>query len=120
MAPFETVTSPTLAAQIGQFLNAFPQARWVRYDAVSGDNARAGVQKAFGRPLNLTFDFLKADVVLSLDSDFLCFGPGSVRYSRDFADRRKIRHDGKNAAELAAWTAMTRIVMNTDEFITRN
>src|SRR5262249_26065457 len=28
---------------------------------------------------------------LSLDADFLCAGPGSVRYSRDFASRRKLR-----------------------------
>ncbi|MBN9122075.1 MAG: TAT-variant-translocated molybdopterin oxidoreductase [Planctomycetes bacterium] len=98
----ETVTSPTFAWQIGQFLNTFPNARWVQFDAVSTENARSGVKKAFGKSLNVTYDFLKADVVLSLDSDFLCSGPGAVRYSRDFADRRKIRAEGKDRAELEA------------------
>ncbi len=98
----ETVTSPTLAAQMAQLLNTFPNARWVQYDAVSSDNARTGVAKAFGGPRTVTYDFLKADVVLAIESDFLCSGPGHVRYARDFADRRKIRHDGKTAAELAA------------------
>ena len=36
------------------------------------------------------YRFDKADVILSLDSDFLCYGPGSVRYARDFADKRRI------------------------------
>jgi molybdopterin-containing oxidoreductase family iron-sulfur binding subunit len=96
----ETVTSPTLAALIGQVLGQFPQAKWVQYDAVSTENARTGIAKAFGKSLTLTYDFLKADVVVSLDSDFLCHGPGHVRYSRDFADRRKIRADGKTRKEL--------------------
>jgi molybdopterin-containing oxidoreductase family iron-sulfur binding subunit len=102
----ETVTSPTLAGQIGQLLNIFNQkgaeAQWVTYDAVSSQNARDGLTKAFGKPVGVHYDFNKADVVVAIDSDFLCSGPGSTRYSRDFSDRRKIREGGKNAAEIAA------------------
>jgi molybdopterin-containing oxidoreductase family iron-sulfur binding subunit len=98
----ETITSPTLAGQLAQLLAACPNAKWVRFDAISNESARAGVAKAFGKPVNVTYDFLKADVVVAIDSDFLCTGPGSVRYSRDFADRRKIRADGKDAAAIAA------------------
>ena len=98
----ETVTSPTLTAQMSQLLATFPNARWVQYDAVSRESARAGVEWAYGKPLNVTYDFLKADVVVALDADFLTSGPGHVRYSRDFADRRKIREGGKDAAEIAA------------------
>jgi hypothetical protein len=35
--------------------------------------------------------FEKADVVLSLDADFLVSGPGWVRHARDFIDRRRVR-----------------------------
>jgi len=42
--------------------------------------------------VNVTYDFAKADVVLSLDADFLGSGPGQVRYSKDFATRRRIRN----------------------------
>jgi molybdopterin-containing oxidoreductase family iron-sulfur binding subunit len=98
----ETITSPTLAAQLTQLLSLFPAARWVRFDAVGGENAREGIARAFGRPASVHYDFLKADVIVALDADFLGCGPGQVRYNRDFADRRKIRHNGKNAAELAA------------------
>ena len=39
--------------------------------------------------------FDKADVVLSLDADFINCGPGSVRYQRDFAAGRRVMDDRK-------------------------
>ena len=86
-----TVTSPTLADQLTALLNSFPEARWAQHEPCGRDNAREGTRKAFGRPLNVTYDFTKADVVLSLDGDFLGSGPGHARYCRDFASRRKVR-----------------------------
>jgi len=96
----ETVTSPTLAAMIEKLLDEFPEARWVQHDVAGLGNVREGTRRAFGRPLNVTYDFNKADVVLALDADFLSVGPGAVRYSRDFSDRRKIRQDGKDENEI--------------------
>ena len=92
-----TITSPTLAAQVQQFLTANAGSRWYVYDPVGFDNARAGAQQAFGRNVNTTYDFSKANVVLSLDSDFFAYGPANVRYQRDFMRRRAIRT--ANAAE---------------------
>ena len=37
----ETVTSPTLAAQMKQILTDFPEAKWHQYEPVNRDNARA-------------------------------------------------------------------------------
>jgi len=88
-----TVTSPTLAAQIGELLAAFPEARWAQHEPCGQDNVVLGANKAFGRDVNVTYDFAKADVVLSLDADFLGSGPGQVRYSKDFASRRRIREN---------------------------
>ena len=39
-------------------------------------------------PRSTSFD--KADVVVSLDADFLGFGPGAVRYTKDFSSRRRM------------------------------
>ena len=85
------VTSPTLAGQINALLNDFPNARWTQYEACGLDNARAGSLKAFGRELSVTYDFTKADVILSLDADFVGCGPGHARYCHDFATRRRVR-----------------------------
>ncbi len=88
-----TVTSPTLASQIGQLLNAYPHATWHQYQPVTRDNILRGAQMAFGRAVATRVDFAKADVILALDADFLSEGPDRVRYARDFAERRKVRED---------------------------
>lgn len=86
----ETVTSPTLAAQLKSILVEFPQAKWHQYEPVNRDNVRAGAIMAFGEPVNTTYDFSKAERILSLDADFLSALPGTLRYARDFAARRRI------------------------------
>jgi len=85
----ETVTSPTLAALIGEVLAAFPEARWHQYEAGWSGAARAGAKLAFGEDLHPVYRFDQADVVVSLDADFLACGPASVRYARDFSSRRR-------------------------------
>src|SRR5262249_11800264 len=40
-------------------------------------------------PVNTIYKVGAAKVILSLDADFLCSGPGSVRYQREFADARR-------------------------------
>ena len=40
-----TVTSPTLAAQIQEFLTAYPQAKWHQYEPCGRHTARAGVDR---------------------------------------------------------------------------
>ncbi len=96
----ETVTSPTLAKQITQLLKLYPSAKWVQYEPVNRDNAIAGSKMAFGEVVNAIHHFDKADVILSLDSDFLMNLPASVRYARDFADRRRVRKDAASMNRL--------------------
>jgi MoCo/4Fe-4S cofactor protein with predicted Tat translocation signal len=85
----ESIGSPTLAAQIRELLSRYPAARWHQWDPASRDNARAGARLAFGEHVDCQYRFDRADVVLSLDADFLGCGPGSLRYARDFAARRR-------------------------------
>ncbi len=85
----QTVSSPTLAAQIRDYLEANPQAKWHVYEPVNRDNVYEGAKLAFGEPVETRYDLSKADVIVSLDADFLYAGfPGSTRYTRDFAARR--------------------------------
>jgi len=85
----ETLTSPTLANQLRSLLAAFPEAKWHQYEPLGRDAAREGARMAFGRYVNTIYRLEKADVIVSLDADFLCAGPGSVRYAREFARRRR-------------------------------
>ena len=59
------------------------------YEPVNRDNVLEGAKLAFGQPVETRYDFSKADVIVSLDADFLSAGfPGITRYIRDFAKRR--------------------------------
>ncbi len=84
------VTSPTLAAQIQSLLTLFPQAKWHQWEPAVGDGTREGAKLAFGSYVNTVYRPEKADVILSLDSDFLGSGPGHIRYAREFSRRRKL------------------------------
>ncbi len=84
-----TISSPTLADQLRNFLKVYPQAKWHVYEPVNRDNALEGAKLAFGQPVETRYDLSKADVIVSLDADFLYAGfPGNTRYIRDFAARR--------------------------------
>jgi MoCo/4Fe-4S cofactor protein with predicted Tat translocation signal len=86
----ETVTSPTLAAQMRKLFAQFPEAKWHQYEPCSGDSAREGARLAFGRPVNSVYRVDQADVIVSLDADFLSCGAGHVRYTRGFSSRRDL------------------------------
>ncbi|HZS98525.1 MAG TPA: TAT-variant-translocated molybdopterin oxidoreductase [Terriglobales bacterium] len=90
----QTISSPSLADQLRAFLKIYPQAKWHVYEPVNRDNVLEGAKLAFGQPVETRYDFSKADVIVSLDADFLYAGyPGNTRYIRDFASRRN--PDGK-------------------------
>ena len=88
-----TVTSPTFAAQLRAVLDEFPQARWHQYDPLTRDNVRSGSRLAFGQPVEVQYRIDAADVIVSLDADFLFREPGSLRYIREFASRRQVSED---------------------------
>src|SRR5437764_5919432 len=85
------ITSPTLTAQIETLLSLYPLDKWHHWEPAVGDGAREGAKLAFGAYVNTVYRPGKADVILSLDSDFLASGPGHIRYAREFYQRRKLK-----------------------------
>src|SRR3984885_4604859 len=96
----ETVTSPSLTAQIRAILAQFPQAKWHQYEQCGRDNVRAGAKLAFGKPVNPVYRLDKADVIVSLDADFLTSGAGDVRHARAFSSRRSLDTPSSNPNRL--------------------
>jgi MoCo/4Fe-4S cofactor protein with predicted Tat translocation signal len=84
------VNSPTLAAQIQAILALYPKAKWHQWEPAVGDGTREGAKLAFGSYVNTVYRPENAEVIVSLDSDFLSSGPGHVRYMREFYKRRKL------------------------------
>ena len=97
-----TVASPTLAAQIDELLARYPQARWIQWEPAGRHHAREGSRLAFGDYVDAQYAIDKADVILSIDADFLCAGPAGVRHARAFASRRRIEGDASQMNRLYA------------------
>jgi len=87
-----TVTSPTLAAQWQQAQKNYPQAKLVQYDPVNRDNHYTAAKQAFGDYADAQYRLDQADVIVSLDADFLGGAqfPGFHKLSRDYANKRKL------------------------------
>jgi molybdopterin-containing oxidoreductase family iron-sulfur binding subunit len=88
----ETVTSPTLAAQWKKAQAAYPQARFLQWESINGDASRMATKQAFGDFADAQYRLDQADVILSLDADFLSgiTHPGFHKLAGDFARRRKL------------------------------
>ncbi|HYT76275.1 MAG TPA: 4Fe-4S dicluster domain-containing protein, partial [Vicinamibacterales bacterium] len=69
--------------------------KWHQWDPIPRDGARAAAAQASGRAADAIYHFDKADVVVTLDADFLGCGPAAIRYARDFAQRRRADVDGE-------------------------
>ena len=54
---------------------------------------REGSRLAFGEYVDPKYSLEKADVILSLDADFLCTGNGALTHSRAYASRRRREGD---------------------------
>jgi MoCo/4Fe-4S cofactor protein with predicted Tat translocation signal len=96
----EVVTSPTLTYQIKSLLAELPNAKWHQYEPAASDSVREGSRLAFGQYTNAVYRFDKADVVVSLDADFLSCGAASVRYAHDFAERRRLNEEKQDMNRL--------------------
>jgi MoCo/4Fe-4S cofactor protein with predicted Tat translocation signal len=90
----ETITSPTIAEQVNLIKQAFPQAKWHEWEPAGAASHRPDT--------DTVYHFDKADLILSLDADFLTCGPESVRYARDFGARRRVTDDKKEMNRLYA------------------
>ena len=86
------ITSPTLARQWKEVQTAWPKAKLVQYDP-----ALAGTFLEAGNDLPI-YDLTAADVIVSLDADFLSGAsyPGFHRLVRDYASRRRQPENGMN------------------------
>jgi molybdopterin-containing oxidoreductase family iron-sulfur binding subunit len=103
------VTSPTLARQIKAFLARYPQAKWYQHEVVGRVNTKAGAMLAFGEDVDSIYQFKNANVIVSLDSNFLTDLPGSLAYSRDFIANRRIRQGDGEAKMNRLYVAETSI-----------
>ena len=68
-----------------KLLEAYPNAQWYEYEPVNNDEQMRGATVAFGAAYRPQHSLDGADVIVSLDSDFLCNDPASTKLAREFA-----------------------------------
>ncbi len=83
------VTSPTSIRQIHELRSRFPALRWYVDEPVGNSRRYAATTLAFGEPLEVRYRLDRADVVLSLDDDFLGPGPAQILHARQWVERRR-------------------------------
>ncbi|MGX8012832.1 TAT-variant-translocated molybdopterin oxidoreductase [Mesorhizobium sp. ORM8.1] len=98
----EATTSPTTKAQIEALKLRYPRLRVFRHDALATVCGEQATMKLFGRALTPIYHFDRADVIVSLDADYLGDGPGRLAYARDFASRRRVRSPADSMSRLYA------------------
>ena len=100
---FEEKHSPTFQRMRAGVSKAFPGVQFCLYDPLRPFNEDEATRSAFGEGVRLAPRFEKADVVLSLDSDFLHPEEGGIEASRDWANRRRVTkaEDGVNRLYVA-------------------
>lgn len=93
--------APTVRALRAQLQEQYGALTWVTYRPEGDDHAALGMQAAFGRPYRAQVDFASAQVIVSLDADFL--GPtarNGLEATHSFAQGRRLRGTGDTMSRL--------------------
>ena len=85
-----TITSPTILAQINDFLGGFASGRHVIHDPISASALLDAHTLTHGARLLPQFHFDRADVIVSFDADFLGTWISPVQYTRGYTSRRRV------------------------------
>jgi MoCo/4Fe-4S cofactor protein with predicted Tat translocation signal len=94
-------TSLTLANQINSIFEQSPQAKWYIHEPSVNPGIASAAKKIAGRSAVVIYDLSRADLIVSLESDFLNTGPAALAYARQFSKRRNI-DDGQTPCRLYA------------------
>ena len=96
----ETNNSPSRLRLQKLIAAKLPQARWHRYDPIDMDVHRRAASQAFGQSVKPYLQLDKADVIVSLDCDFLGSEEDQHNHIRRFSSRRALEKPGDSLNRL--------------------
>ncbi|MBN1987416.1 MAG: TAT-variant-translocated molybdopterin oxidoreductase, partial [Prolixibacteraceae bacterium] len=85
-----TIISPSTKKVIDGFLETYPNAEWLQYDAVSATGILKASQISFGKRIIPDYRFEKAKVIVSFGADFLGTWLSPVEYSKGYTAGRRV------------------------------
>ena len=86
----EETFSPTRDRLRAELSKVYPKLTWALYDPLRPFNEADATRAAFGNGVRLMPRLDRADVILSLDSDFLHLDEGGVEATRDYSNKRRV------------------------------
>lgn len=109
-----TQPSPSTQAVLSDFLKAYP-GRWVQYDSLQNDSVREAQRLSYGRPVLPRYRLDRAQMVVSIDADFLGTYLAPAEFMKQWA---KVRQPGKDMLRLVMFESNMSITgMNADDRI---
>jgi MoCo/4Fe-4S cofactor protein with predicted Tat translocation signal len=85
-----TIISPSTEAVIANFINKYPTATHVVYDAKSASGILEANKTSFGQRVIPSYDFSKAKVIVGINADFLGTWVSPTVFAKQWAETRKI------------------------------
>ncbi|RKH26165.1 4Fe-4S dicluster domain-containing protein [Corallococcus praedator] len=97
----EPLNSPLLADLKARIQRKLPSAKFHSFAPISNEAADTAHRALFGQPVQAVYDLTRADVIVSLDADFLESRPANLGMSRQFGDRRDPKNGELNRLYVA-------------------
>ncbi|WP_423129204.1 4Fe-4S dicluster domain-containing protein [Gaoshiqia sp. Z1-71] len=85
-----TIISPSTRAAIGEFTEAYPGAEHIQYDVISADGMLRANKQTFGKAFIPSYNFSKAELIVSFDADFLGTWLSPVEFTKQYVKNRKL------------------------------
>lgn len=95
-----SVFSPSTLAAIDALKAKYPGLEHIQYDQSSFSGALAANEKSFGKRALPSYDFSKADTIVSFDADFLGNWLNPTLHSKQFAQTRRLNDKKKTMSRL--------------------
>jgi molybdopterin-containing oxidoreductase family iron-sulfur binding subunit len=86
----ESFASPTLSRLMTQFKTQFPNSTIACYEPINNENYNQAIENLAGRKYRPLYHYNKANVILSLDADFLLTESESLTSGKQFASGRNL------------------------------
>jgi MoCo/4Fe-4S cofactor protein with predicted Tat translocation signal len=110
-----TLPSPSSRAIIADFQKAHAGTRWVQHDSLGADAVREGQRISYGKAVVPRYRLDKANLVVSIDTDFLGTYLSPVEFMKQWSTRRKPGKDMLRLVQIESMMSLTG--MNADDRI---
>lgn len=109
-----TVISPSTKQLLSNFCTKFPTAKHVTYDAVSYSGIIQANKNSFGKAIIPSYNFDKADVIVSFGADFLINWLSPIEFAAQYAVTRKLNDKKTMSRHIQFETALSVSGSNAD------